>query len=128
MIDYLVLLNNGETFVIEVPDTWKTTFGPVSPGSKYHGHHEWALRFYETKDRQRALFLNVVEFRDLSVKIKKPFIETPIEDAGHLVGDLAGVIDHGQDNKVNVKFSEVVSSPKSSMVGKSIAHMEVPEF
>jgi hypothetical protein len=70
--EYLVERKSGK-FIVEVPDDWKVTFGAMAPGGKnpYSGHGGWTLRFYETKEKQRAVFTDVVSFRDLSLPVKK---------------------------------------------------------
>ena len=67
-----------ETFEVTVPASWKTTFGPgVPPGMANNGFNRhaaergWCLRFYETKELQRAFFANVTSFHDASIKFKK---------------------------------------------------------
>jgi hypothetical protein len=70
--EYLVERKSGK-FTVEVPGDWKVTFGAMAPGGKnpYSGHGGWTLRFYETKEKQRAVFTDVVSFRDLSIPVKK---------------------------------------------------------
>jgi len=73
MKQYLITLGSlgrgtpSETFMIEIPSTWKVTYGPMLPGSG--GNQTLCLRIYETDKMQRAIFQNVVSFRDLSLKI-----------------------------------------------------------
>lgn len=55
-------------FQIEIPVSWKITFGKVNPG----GHHDsLALRVYESDDKQRGCFTDVVSFRDLSIPFRR---------------------------------------------------------
>ncbi len=63
-----------------VPEGWKITFSPWSNqggNTKSYGQTGvqnsvgWMLRLYETKERQRAVFTNVVQFRDLSLPIRR---------------------------------------------------------
>lgn len=67
---YLVQ-RKGEQFTVDVPEAWKVTYGPLSPGSAGYNDPDkgYVLRFYETKDKQRAVFMGVTEFRDLSIPI-----------------------------------------------------------
>lgn len=53
---------------IEIPDDWKVTYGPVSPGKASYGGN--ALRLYESETKQRAIFTDVISFRDLSIPVK----------------------------------------------------------
>lgn len=73
MTTYLVVTTQGKKKVT-VPSSWKVTYGPVSPGSKYGGGDN-VLRFYEAENKQRALFTNVREFRDLSIEVVSQKIE-----------------------------------------------------
>lgn len=63
---------HGETYEVDIPDSWKVTFGYFNPGGS-GGYHDksTALRIYEAQDRQRMCFLGVSEFRDLSIPIRK---------------------------------------------------------
>lgn len=65
---YLIKTGSDE-FKITIPESWKVTFGPVSPGSKSYGGSDLALRIYETAEKQRAIFTNVQWFRDLSIPV-----------------------------------------------------------
>jgi hypothetical protein len=72
---YLVTKIDGSEFQITVPETWKVTFGPATKGNtSYSGEQRlkmpMALRFYESETKQRAIFTDVVSFRDMSIKIK----------------------------------------------------------
>lgn len=61
-----------EKLRVTVPADWKVTFGPVQPGREgYGGDRGYALRFYETKEKQRAVFTDVVSFRDLSLPVER---------------------------------------------------------
>jgi len=78
-VTYLVERSDGSRFKITVPEDWKVTFGPaVTSQSKnphlpqYAGKIPMALRFYESETKQRAIFTNVVSFRDISIPL---FIE-----------------------------------------------------
>lgn len=73
---YFVEKENGEEFQITVPEEWKVTFGPAVVGSgqkrpgDFSGKMPMALRFYESKDKQRAIFTHIRSFRDMSIPIK----------------------------------------------------------
>lgn len=59
-------------FRMDIPETWKVTFGPVSPGSKGgYASGGNCLRVYESDTKQRAIFLDVVSFRDLSIPVQR---------------------------------------------------------
>ena len=70
-ITYEVKTRSEGKLRITVPEDWKVTFGPVSPGGKYGGGGELALRFYESDTKQRAIFTDVVSFRDLSIPVQR---------------------------------------------------------
>jgi hypothetical protein len=57
---------------ITVPETYKVTFGAVVPGAKANGYSGggWGLRIWESADKQRAVFSDVVSFRDLSIPVE----------------------------------------------------------
>ena len=57
---------------ITVPDTYKVTFGAVVPGAKGSGssYGAWGLRIWESQDKQRAVFSDVLSFRDLSIPVE----------------------------------------------------------
>ena len=60
----------GDRFRIDIPANFKVTFGSLSPGSKYGGGG-MALRVYESDTKQRAVFTDVISFRDLSIPVRK---------------------------------------------------------
>lgn len=67
--EYILELDNGSQRKLTIPADWKVTFGPINPGSK--GHQPLAVRFYESKDKQRAIFTDVKSFRDASIPIEE---------------------------------------------------------
>jgi hypothetical protein len=76
------LIERGtEKLKITVPSSWKVTFGPIVPGKsdnrRGYGAYEApnCLRFYESNDKQRAIFTGVTGFRDLSIKVEKMIVE-----------------------------------------------------
>lgn len=75
-IEKLVMRPNGrqatEKYRLEVPEDWKVTFGPAfiprGNGRPHHGNTApMALRFYESETKQRAIFTDVVSFRDVDL-------------------------------------------------------------
>ena len=67
---YILELKNGKLRRIHIPADWKVTFGPLIPGGR-DGHGTLALRFYEGKEHQRAIFTDVKSFRDSSIQIEE---------------------------------------------------------
>lgn len=61
---------------ITVPADWKVTFGPII-GARGGGTHisndgvGCALRFWESEKQQRALYQNVVSFRDITIPVEE---------------------------------------------------------
>ena len=76
---YLVEFKNGDKKKITVPSKWRVTFGPIARGASKMPHDRTlpiALRFYEDKDRQRAIFTDVMNFRDLSIPVLEERVDT----------------------------------------------------
>ena len=74
MKTYLIEYKNGTKQKITVPSTWKVTFGPAAKGTRGDRtglQMPLALRFYESDTKQRAIFTDVVNFRDTSIKIEE---------------------------------------------------------
>lgn len=58
----------GETYRIEIPATFKVTYGTLHPGTR-PGAEGLVLRIYESDTKQRAIFRDVRSFRDLSLSV-----------------------------------------------------------
>lgn len=87
---YEILFKNGKTKIIDIDEEWKITFGPMVPGSK---SAELCLRIYESKEKQRALFRDVIEFRDMSIQMYDSYMENEIiaaEQQQIIQGAIAG--------------------------------------
>jgi hypothetical protein len=74
-IIYLIEKENGKKMKITVPESWKVTFGPATKGGDRDRLGQrlkmpMALRFYESDTKQRAIFTDVVSFRDLSIPVE----------------------------------------------------------
>lgn len=80
---YLITTEDG-VYRFCCPESWKVTFGPLYPGAQ----RGWGadpsgglyLRFYEAKDKQRAVFANVLSFRPEHLTLER--LET-VEDEDH---------------------------------------------
>ena len=75
---YLIVHEDGTRRKITIPSTWRVTFGPAARGGnmpKRPGGPSYkmpmALRFYENDTQQRAIFTDVVSFRDMSIPIQE---------------------------------------------------------
>ena len=67
---YVILLKNGSIKKVTVPADWKVTFGGVNPARAA----DTCIRMYESKDKQRAVFSQVVEFyeeTEMEISVKK---------------------------------------------------------
>lgn len=74
-----IVERNKETLRVTVPESWKVTYGPIFRGDKNQARYDsgglrYALRFYESDNKQRALFCDVQSFRDASIKIEKKIV------------------------------------------------------
>lgn len=73
---FLIERTGGESLVVEIPASWKVTFGKLHPTDgrdSYDGSGK-TLRMYESDNKQRAVFTNVIAFRDLSIKVRRKVV------------------------------------------------------
>lgn len=71
-VKYLVSGNKGE-FVIEIPASWKVTFGYVNPAKSSDGYARnegHCMRVYEG-EKLRAVYGDVYGLRDLSIPLAR---------------------------------------------------------
>ena len=76
---YLLEFKNGERQKITVASSWKVTFGPAVAGvnkGRSDLQMPMALRFYEAENKQRAIFTDVVSFRDVAIVIEEERVNT----------------------------------------------------
>ncbi len=68
----LITKKDGEEIQIDIPEEWKVTFGPAVAGlsPKTDGRIPLVLRVYESDKMQRAIFADVVSFRDTSIPMR----------------------------------------------------------
>ena len=69
----LITQKDGTEFQVDIDENWKITYGPavVGYGSKAVDRNvPMALRIYETERLQRAIFTDVISFRDMSIPIR----------------------------------------------------------
>lgn len=69
----LVVKNDYTEFQVDIPDTYKVTFGPAFVGgtsAEKHGKIPMALRIYENEKMQLAIFTDVASFRDMSIPLR----------------------------------------------------------
>lgn len=79
MTTFLLETKNGQQRKVEVPSTWRVTFGPTVPferkgGGGRYSDELWALRFYDGKEL-KAIFTDVRSFRDMSISIQEKMIK-----------------------------------------------------
>jgi hypothetical protein len=67
---YLIERVGRERLKVTVPSSWKVTYGPVVLTKGGYGQ-EYAIRFYESANQQRAIFTGVLSFRDLSIPVQR---------------------------------------------------------
>jgi hypothetical protein len=77
----LVNRRGQEPLIVEgIPATAKITFAKVNPADKGYGDNLMALRIYTSANNQLAVFLNVTDFRDLSLKVKERKTKTELNE------------------------------------------------
>lgn len=82
---YLIEFENGHRQKITVPSEWKVTFGPLAikganSGKSLNNKMPIALRFYENDKKQRAVFTNVLSFRDMGIVIEEEKVDVQQKD------------------------------------------------
>lgn len=65
-----------DTFRIEIPASYKVTYGMLHPGTRGSWNYNnngggFTLRIYESEAKQRACFQNVLSFRDVSLPLSR---------------------------------------------------------
>ena len=82
---YEIVTNDGK-YRITIPTTFKVTFGPVAVGGKLRGGGygepggSMALRIYESDTKQRAVFVGVKSFRDISIPLMHELVKVSGEE------------------------------------------------
>ena len=94
---YEIVTQNAGRFRIEIPESWKVTYGPVIGSKGYEGSGN-AFRVWESEKQQRALFSNVVAFRDMSLPmlreaVRKYGTEDWVYDDGSWTGSRADLVE-----------------------------------
>lgn len=105
----LVTETNGKQFKITIPADYKVTFGkqPGSSGRTPYEPAEPSLRIYENDSKQRACFVGIRSFRDLSL----PVTRLVISEDGTSRWSSDGDGNTEQTKKVNRKLREVPDHP-----------------
>jgi hypothetical protein len=86
MKTYILTHEDGTIRKVTVPADWKVTFGPAVKGlnasNKPAQHYKipMALRFYESDTKQRAIFTDIVSFRDEAIKIQEQVVKRQEKD------------------------------------------------
>lgn len=95
---------------ITVPAEYKVTFGAVVPGAKATGYGGggWGLRIWESTDKQRAVFSDVISFRDLSIPVEVAAVrkfgsEDWVLDDGTYTGKKAETVEKAWKNIDEIK-------------------------
>lgn len=58
-------------FRVDLPETWKVTYGPVVGSDKTSVGRTMAFRAWESDNKQRLLISDVIAFRDISIPMKR---------------------------------------------------------
>jgi len=66
----LITEGNGKQFKVTIPADYKVTFSGFQQGGRYPDGTS-ALRIYEAENKQRACFVGVRSFHDLSLPITR---------------------------------------------------------
>jgi hypothetical protein len=70
-----------EPLIVEgIPATAKITFAKANPAEKGYGNNPMALRIYTSANNQLAVFLNVTDFRDLSLKVQERVTKSELNE------------------------------------------------
>jgi hypothetical protein len=99
---YELAFKDGGVARIDIPETWKITFGPVAGAKGVVEGAGFAFRAWQTEGKQRLLFTRVESFRDVSlpmqVKAVRRFGSPETEwflDDGSWTGKKAALVEHG---------------------------------
>lgn len=87
---------------MDIPETWKVTYGPVNPVGKGAYGEGNCLRVYEAETKQRAIFVGVTAFRDLSIPVKRLLVKRKGEE--HFTSDSTGNSSRNQKQIVERKW------------------------
>ena len=98
------IVTSSRTLRIKVPENWKITYGLVHPGSKSH-QKEYVLRMYESDTKQRAIFRNVVSFRDTSLEMQELVITS--DETGETVKSSDGSLDLTKKKNITSEWVDV---------------------
>lgn len=86
----LITQRGGEETQIDIPVSWHVTFGPAAISASTSGMGDrklmpMALRIYETEKQQRAIFTDVVSFRDMAIPVRVKVHNTQQKDGAIVV-------------------------------------------
>lgn len=108
-INLLVQRDRGSDFTMEVPASWKITFGAVNPGAPPHGRDLHCLRVWEG-EKLRAVFCDVRGFRDLSIPLAvKVSKET---GSANWVQDSMGNFERNSKRQIETHFEDSAGEPE----------------
>lgn len=110
---YEILHSNGMKRSISIPEEWKVTYGPCVPGALSNGpfgkkQMPFALRVYESKEKQRAIFTDVVSFMDTSIPMSIDMSEMQTQTNRHNGGSRPQPITAlGAGTRAPMMFNEI---------------------
>jgi len=67
---YELAFKDGGVARIDIPETWKITFGPIAGAKGVVEGAGFAFRAWESETKQRLLFTRVESFRDVGVPMQ----------------------------------------------------------
>jgi hypothetical protein len=108
LLTYMVQRAGQPDIQIQVPASWKLTFGAVNPGAPPHGRDLHCLRVWEG-EKLRAVFCDVRGFRDLSIPLaRKVEVET---GTSSWTRDDAGNYETSMKRQLEARYEEDERSP-----------------
>lgn len=113
-----------EKIRITIQSDWKVTFGKFEPNVQGHDN-TGTLRLYETKEKQRACFRNVISFWDESIQIDSPKQEKEMSEVESLRRDTeSGFLSMKrdfEDMKKRIDRMSIISNPMGNSEPKPLA-------
>lgn len=129
---YEVVTKDG-TFRIDIPANAKITYGPiigVTGKPSYDGGGN-SLRIWEGEKVQRALFLGVISFRDLSMPMKVRAVraygtESWVKDDGTWTGKRADLVEKGWVSSDDLTSEIIETIDPDSPAGRTRTVLGIP--
>lgn len=96
---YEITLKDGGAVRVDIPETWKVTFGPIAGAKGYDGGGGFAFRAWEAETKQRLLLTQVTGFRDIGLPMTRRAVrrfgsDDWFADDGSWTGKRADLVAH----------------------------------